>query len=134
MSLFSDLNLSENMTTFFELFFVLLFLIFVSYCFLQIFLKYNYLNEPKAFILNCIMLVLILVISNIGYSNLPLSMKLSTLIGPLIGSFISGSIATAFYFRFKWVHFYKNYLTHISLGMSAPLLLYLSMNTYFTLS
>ena len=117
-----------------ELFFVLIFLVFLSYFFIQKFLRYNYLKEPKALFLNCVILALIYVVSNIGYSNLPLSISLSSLIGPLIGSFISGSLAVAFHFRFKWSHFYKNYLTHISLGMSAPLLLYLTMNTYFTLS
>ena len=126
------------MAIFLELFFVLIFLVFISYFFIQIFLRYNYLKEPKALFLNCVILALIYVVSNIGYSNLPLSMSLSALIGPLIGpligSFISGSLAIACHFRFKWGHFYKNYLTHISLSMSAPLLLYLSMNTYFTLS
>lgn len=122
------------MAIFLELFFVLIFLVFLSYFFIQIFLRYNYLKEPKALFLNCVILALIYVVSNIGYSNLPLSISLSALIGPLIGSFISGSLAVAFHFRFKWGHFYKNYLTYISLGMSAPLLLYLSMNTYFTLS
>ena len=101
---------------------------------MRMFLSYIYMIEPKALFLNCVILALIFVVSNIGYSNLPLSMSLSVLIGPLIGSFISGSLAIAFHFRFKWGHFYKNYLTYISLGMSAPLLLYLSMNTYFTLS
>ena len=119
---------------FLELFFVLIFLVFISYFFMRIFLRYNYLKEPKALFLNCVILALIYFVSNIGYSNLPLSMSLSVLIGPLIGSLISGSLAIAFHFRFKWGHFYKNYLTYISLGMSAPLLLYLSMNTYFTLS
>ena len=119
---------------FFELFFVFILLIFISYFFMQIFLRYNYLKEPKALFLNFVILALIYFVSNIGYSNLPLSMSLSAVIGPLIGSFISGSLAIAFHFKFKWGYFYKNYLTHISLGMSAPLLLYLSMNTYFTLS
>ena len=118
---------------FFEFFFVLLFLIFISYFFLQIFLRYNYLKEPKAFILNCIILVLILVISNTGYSNLPLSMSLSSLIGPLIGSYISGSLAVAFHFKFNLTHFYKNYLAYLSMGMSAPLLVYLITDTYFRL-
>ena len=134
MSLLSDLNFSENMTTFFELFFVLLFLIFVSYCFIQIVIKNNYLKEPKVFILNCIILVLILVISNIGHSNLPLSMSLSSLIGPLIGSYTSGSLAIAFYFKFNWTHFYKNYLAYLSMGMTAPLLVYLISDMYFKLN
>ena len=120
--------------TFFELFFVLLFLILISYFFLQIFLRYNYLKEPKAFILNCIILVLILVISNTGYSNLPLSMSLSPLIGPLIGSYISGSLAVAFHFKFNWTHFYKNYLANLSMGMTAPLLVYLISDMYFKLN
>ncbi len=106
----------------------------ISFSFIRIYLSYNIKNKPLIFISNLIILLLILVISSIRYSNLSLSMSLSVLIGPLIGSFISGSLGVAFHFRFKWGYFYKNYLTHISLGMIAPLLLYLSMNTYFTLS
>ena len=119
---------------FFQLFFVLIFLVFLSYFFIQIFLRYNYLKEPKALFLNCVILALIYVVSNVGYSNLPLSISLSVLIGPLVGSFISGSIAIAFHFKFYWTHFYKNYLTYLSMGMSAPLLVYLITDTYFKLS
>ena len=118
---------------FLEPFFVLIFLIFISYIFIQIILRYNHLKESKALILNCVILALIYFVSNIGYSNLPLSMSLSVLIGPLIWSFISGSLAIAFHFRFKWGHFYKNYLTYLSIGMSAPLLVYLITETYFKL-
>ena len=119
---------------FLELFFVLIFLVFLSYFFIKVFLRHNYLKEPKALILNCLLLVLIFVVSNIGYSNLSLSMSLSVLIGPLIGSFISASLAIAFYFKFYWTHFYKNYLTYLSMGMSTPLLVYLITDTYFKLS
>ena len=121
---------------FLELFFVLIFLVFISNFFIKLFLRYNYLKEPKALILNCIILALIYIVSNIGYSNLPLSLSysISVLIGPLIGSFISGSLAIALHFRFNWNHFYKNYLTYISLGMSTPLLVYLITDTYFKLS
>ena len=116
---------------FIELFFVLIFLVFISYFFIKLFLRYKYLKEPKALILNCAILALIYVVSNIGYSNLPLSMSLSVLIGPLIGSFITGSLAIAFHFKSNWTHFYKNYLTHLSMGMCAPLLVYLITDTYF---
>ena len=107
------------MAIFLELFFVLILLILISYFFIKLFLRYKYLKEPKALILNCAILAIIYFVSNIGYSNLPLSMSLSVLIGPLIGSFICGSLAIAFHFKFNWTHFYKNYLTHLSMGMSA---------------
>ena len=116
---------------FLELFFVLIFLVFISYFIIQIFLRHNYLKEPKILFLNFAILALIYVISNIGYFNLPLSSSLSVLIGPLIGSLISGSLAIAFHFKFNWTHFYKNYLTYISMGMCAPLLVYLITDTYF---
>ena len=119
------------MAIFLELFFVLILLILISYFFIKLFLRYKYLKEPKALILNCAILAIIYFVSNIGYSNLPLSMSLSVLIGPLIGSFICGSLAIAFHFKFNWTHFYKNYLTHLSMGMSAPLLVYLITDTYF---
>ena len=122
------------MSIFLELFLIFIFLIFISYIFIQVFLRHNYLKEPKALILNCVILSLIYVVSNIGYSNLPLSMSLSALIGPLIGSFISGSLAIAFHFKFYWTYFYKNYLTYLSLGMSAPLIVYLITDTYFKFS
>ena len=116
---------------FIELFFVLIFMVFISYFFIKLFLRYKYLEEPKALILNCAILALIYVVSNIGFSNLPLSMSLSVLIGPLIGSFICGSLAIAFHFKFNWTRFYRNYLTHLSMGMSAPLLVYLITDTYY---
>ena len=119
------------MAIFLELFFVLILLILISYFFIKLFLRYTYLKEPKALILNCAILAIIYFVSNIGYPNLPLSMSLSVLIGPLIGSFITGSLAISFHFKFNWTHFYKNYLTHLSLGMSAPLLVYLITDTYY---
>ena len=116
---------------FIELFFVLIFLVFISYFFIKLFLRYKYLKELKSLILNCAILALIYVVSNIGFSNLPLSMSLSVLIGPLIGSFITGSLAISFHFKFNWTHIYKNYLTYLSMGMTAPLLVYLITDTYF---
>ena len=116
---------------FLELFFVLIFLILISYFFIKLFLRYKYLKEHKVFILNCAILALIYFVSNISYSNLPLSISLSVLIGPLIGSLISGSLAVAFYFKFNWTHIYKNYPTYLSMGMCAPLLVYLITDTYF---
>ena len=108
-----------------ELTFVILLMSCLSSVFILFSYKYNFLKKLSKPIPNLLILATYIILVRMDYYTLPFKYIASSLIGPVLGSFIVGNFAILIYYKFNLKNFSTNYFNLLSTSFTIPLLIYL---------